>query len=220
MCTWSSWPKHFLYLSANKVDALYYQLERPKLARIAKKLTIDLKLLQAELSDNTPAETIYSRLRVALRFLEEQEHIGSISHPGRYFAGRGLMRWGPYDSSGKDGLVWFGCVQNDTAIGLGGSLHNVVGAVGPSSAHSHSATYAMLSVLERELTAEAVRGHATDPDDDDDEALAMLAIELASMQMRGPLYEVEFVAKRLLWGSGREVTHVLLGTPLYVAAAD
>lgn len=49
------------------------------------------------------------------------------------------------------------------------------------------------------------------------------AVALATPQMRGPFQNVEFLAKRLAFGSIEDVDidkRILLATPLYVAMAD
>lgn len=222
MESWHSWPKHLLYLSPSKIDALYNQLDSSRVATIAKKLTINLKVLQAELSSRPAPETVFHRLKIVLAYLEEHDYIGSISNPGGYFAARLPMRWAPYGDQPEDtGLVWFGAVEDGTALGLGGSSHNMTGEIGTSPAHSASATFAMVRILEAELS-KTHHGPLDlwDPHLDRWEETALVAIELASGWMHGPLQDVEFVAKRLLWGSGRDTDHVLLGTPLYVAMAD
>jgi hypothetical protein len=60
-------------------------------------------------------------------------------------------------------------------------------------------------------------------EEDEDEALT--AVEVASSGMEGPLQQVEFVAKRLLWGDakswwGLRGERTLLGSPIYAALDD
>jgi hypothetical protein len=142
-----NWPKHFLYLSPTKIDSIFYQIDQGSLRSIAKKLTIDLKLLKAEVSSEARSDTIYSRLKVVLSYLERQSLVGSIDQPGPYFAGSLLMRWGPYigwrQTPEQSKLVYFGGATK-TILGLGGSIEHVFGNIGSSISDSHSSSPSML----------------------------------------------------------------------------
>ena len=224
--TFGKWPKHFLYISPTKIDALFGQIDQSLVKRIAKKLTIDLKVLKAELSTTVPDDTVYARLRVILTYLDQRSLIGSMDYPGSYLAGSLQMKWGPFvrwnETPDKAKLVYFGGATAETIIGLGGSREHVFGNVGGSVAHSHSATPEILRVLQKDLGMRLWHEVVDGPD----ENLALTAVEIASSEMEGPLQPVEFVAKRLLWGDakghygfyGRR--RVLLATPLYVALDD
>ncbi len=95
-----------------------------------------------------------------------------------------------------------------------------MGEIGVSHAHPSSTAPAMLRILQRDLRSDLGESSGPGASGDPRENSALAAIENASTQMAGPLQDVEFVAKRLLWGQGRRTDHVLLGTPLYVAMAD
>jgi hypothetical protein len=230
------WPKHFLYLSPTKIDALFYQMDQGLLRSITKKLTIDLKIVKAELSSGERNETLYARLKVALSYLERQSLIGSIDQPGRYFAGSLLMAWGPYiplrlgsesdpiDTESK--LVYFGGRTDETILGLGGSMENVFGNVGASPTSSLSSTPGILRILAKDLHQPTLSKDNYPQDfKPDEDRQALTAVELATRTQPGPWQEVEFVAKRLLWGesaidSGGPSRRVLLGSPIYVALDD
>jgi hypothetical protein len=222
------WPKHFLYLSPTKIDSIFYQIDQGYLRSIAKKLTVDLKIVKAEVSSRTRNETIYSRLKVVLSYLEQRSLIGSIDQPGQYFAGSLPMRWGPYlgwrERPEQSKLVYFGGASDETILGLGGSIEHVFGNIGSSVSDSHSSAPSMLRALQKDL---GLRLHTEIPEGhretDEDEALT--AVEVASSEMKGPLQNVEFVAKRLLWGDakswwGLRGRRTLLGSPIYVALDD
>jgi hypothetical protein len=80
--------------------------------------------------------------------------------------------------------------------------------------------------LARSVTPQLLDGLTADPEIDDllgvgsrkDEEV-LRAVTLANAGLRGPLENVEFVAKRLLHGTVDDRL-VLLGSPLYVALAD
>lgn len=231
------WPKHFLYISPSKVDSIFYQIEAKLLRDLAKKLTIDLKVVKVEFASAEHPDTLYSRLRIVLDYLASGDLIGTIDHPGPYVAGALEMRWGPFAHASvtQEGLVYFGGETPETTLGLGGSLENVFGNVGASPTHSHSATPALLEALtqglepdelERALSdispEELIDRVPRDHEDVSDEDWTINAVETANAQMRDPLQPVEFVAKRLLWGDTyasrrKGKLRTLLGSPLYVA---
>jgi hypothetical protein len=222
------WPKHFLYLSPTKIDSIFYQVDQGSLRSIAKKLTIDLKMVKAEVSSETRTETIYARLKVVLSYLERHSLVGSIDQPGQYFAGSLPMKWGPYigwrETPEQSKLVYFGGATSETILGLGGSIENVFGNVGSSVSDSHSSSPSMLRALQKDLGLRLSREVPEDiREEDEDEALT--AVEVASSEMKGPLQQVEFVAKRLLWGDakgwwGLQGSKTLLGSPIYAALDD
>jgi hypothetical protein len=137
------------------------------------------------------------------------------------------MQWGPYETESNDDKVppvYFGGVTERTIVGLGGSMKHVIGDSGPSHAHSHSMTPLLLEYL-RKPAAQVERAEVLDfqgnqrPSDPDNWALC--AVELATTQMNGPKQELEFLAKRLLYGRGySKKKKVLLATPLYVAMVE
>ena len=78
-----AWPKHFVYLSPPKIDSLFGQIASKDLRSIARSVTVDLKVLKAEFGPASPRpETVYSRLRVVLEYLDRHTMIGSIDEPG------------------------------------------------------------------------------------------------------------------------------------------
>ena len=130
-------------------------------------------------------------------------------------------------------FVYFGGRTAETTLGMGGSLHHVIGEVGPAEPHSYSFTH----VLARALTV-ATGEVEFEPETETEEDFARFAadavyprwrpvlpqqllrsVRLASGMMDGPREPMEFVAKRLVDGNDRGMK-VLLGTPLYVAMAE
>ena len=91
-------------------------------------------------------------------YIEKQFDIGTIYVPKEYFKGKISMKCGPYGWPGwsdapSTNLVYFGGITNsDTILGLGGSLHHIIGEEQEQPyVRSHSATYAIISTLSREL---------------------------------------------------------------------
>ena len=62
--------KYYLYISDTKVDMLYPQIPKPILKRIASSLSIDLKLLGAEVNigvkGNLSDETRYAKVQIVV----------------------------------------------------------------------------------------------------------------------------------------------------------
>ena len=214
--------RYYVYVSDSKVDMLYSQMPSGLRDRIAAELKIDLKVVSVSVSGRRSEETRYSKLQLVTAFLEQNAAIGSVDAPEAYFRGRLPMRWGPYGSRDSE-MVYFGSIAKGTVVGLGGSMRHVIGAVGESVAPTGtpgvpSAPFYITSVLRHEL------GLAPASVDDD-----VLGFEdtwdsnvlNATRRMRGPLQELDFLARRLLFGTYHDTgIRVLLGTPLYVALAE
>lgn len=203
--TWSA--KYYVYLSDTKIKMLYAQLGR---------------------GDDGQADAT-SKLQRVLGELQRAGRIGTVDEPKEYFGGTIPMRWGPYVDSfipAESPLVYFGGGTEQTIVGLGGSAKHVIGDNGSASPHSHSAMPYLIARLTKEL-GESISvgdmvGSATGPKD-----MSIVAVYLATTQMRGPSQELEFVAKRLAYGPSpypqrdkNDGMKVLLGTPLYVAMSE
>ncbi|HEX8081801.1 MAG TPA: SAVMC3_10250 family protein [Jatrophihabitans sp.] len=220
---WDVWPKPFMYLSPPKIDSLFAQIDPGVLKGIAKKLTINLKMITAEFSPAPRPDTLSSRLKIVLAHLEQKSLIGSIDQPGPYLWGSIPMRWGPYGMEASAKVVFFGGQTPETIIGLGGSIEHSFGGSGKSPTHSSSGTGALLNALQRDGALGPTA--ADDPYGDAGPDWELRATELAASQAKGPLQEVEFVAKRLVWGAasndfGLQADQVILASPLYVAQAN
>lgn len=197
---------------------LYSQIPHNLLEEISGRLTVDLKLIRAEFSETPKEKSLHSKIQIIEEYLSEQGKIGNIRSPKSYIQGTEDMRWGSYPS----GLVYFGS-ESDVILGLGGSEKHVVGNVGCSHAHSHSATPYLVAALKEQL-----RGF-NGPLGEGSESIALAGVELATTQMVGTLQKMEFLAKKLVcfpndsyeytWG-GRSNRPVILGSPIYVAQAD
>lgn len=221
--------KYYIYISDAKVDMLLPQVPHDIKKKVATEFGIDLKLLTAKRkTEEETDENRISRLETVVKFIQEYGNVGRVDEPDQYVADTLPMRWGPY-GWGAASYVYFGGETNKTILGLGGSIHHVIGNVGNSPASSASATPNLLSYLRKH-----VETHESEvKNDEDDELISfpagweLRAIHLATTGMQGPLQQLEFLAKRLLHGPnpypetdrGADV-QVLLATPLYVAMAD
>ena len=206
----SSAPKYYLYISDTKVNMLYGQ---------------------GGFGGDARAQDSGRKLDAVLTKLEKAGRIGTIDEPKEYFAGAMSMRWGPCVFPGlperltstSSPLVYFGGATETTVVGLGGSAKHVIGEVGSTKAGLHSCLPRFIFQLRQEL------GESLDfklKSMDDDQA-TLMAVHEATMRARGPSQELEFVAKRLAYGSlpapwfperkPGDKEKILVGTPLYVA---
>lgn len=220
--------KSFAYISDSKLRALHGQLvEIPSDRKLEWKMDIKVASLTGSLQQKESEQSRESKLKAVVDALESQGQIGTIHEPLEYFRGSVPMRWGIFQDQrrpeNEPPLVYFGAFAGDTILGLGGSTRHVLGSEGISSTTSRSATPFLVHHLLSGLGL---------PDDgwdsfksyDDSEGMTYQAIVLATSQLRGPTFDMEFVAKTLVTGSVRhqivtrgERRKCLLGTPLYVA---
>src|SRR6266513_3844429 len=77
---------------------LYPQIPQPLLKKIASSLSIDLKLLGAEVNigakSNSSDETRYAKIRIVSEYIEKHLDVGSIDAPSTYFKGKLFMKQG------------------------------------------------------------------------------------------------------------------------------
>lgn len=231
--------KYYLYISDAKVDMLLPQIPHEAKTRIATEFKFDLKLLGASRKTETESDdNRFTRLEAVVAFIREYGNLSSVDQPDEYVEGNMEMRWGPYINDSLDPyinpspdkespLIYFGGLTEQTIVGLGGSTKHVLGNTSLSPAYSHSATPFLVYRLVKELGLSLGESPASDLDEKtlankyDSEHWSLRAVELATTQMKGPLQQVEFVAKRLLYGKGHSKRKkVLLATPLYVAMVE
>jgi len=221
--------KFYIYISDAKVDMLYSQIPQKLKSKLAAELKIDLKVLSASVKQEKSQETRYSKLKIIVDYIEKNMDIGTVDNPGAYFKGSMPVKWGPYGMD--EPIVYFGGRTKKTILGLGGSLHHVIGRDTGEHVHSSSVTPYLLAVLNNEL-------ELPPPMDMEISGLSMEemipgaldAVAIATERLKGPEQRVEFLAKRLLYLSGANTGEkdwrrpnnesVLLGTPIYVALAD
>jgi hypothetical protein len=194
--------KYYLYLSGTKVDMLYAQLGRETVA----------------------GENSAGKLDAVLKDLGRAGRIGTIEEPREYFAGAFPMRWGPFlfpavPQLTPSPLVYFGGATESTVVGLGGSAGHVLGDAGPAKTGLHSSLPYFILQLRKEL-GELLPGDLADSEQ------TLMAVYVATIHGKGPVQELEFVAKRLARGTlpakfsspdRPETRTILVGTPLYVA---
>jgi hypothetical protein len=224
--------KHYVYVSDTKVDMYFAQIPSPVLARIATELTLDLKILglgvSAALKKEQTQETRYSRLKVVVKYMEENmsADIGWVDDPRAFFTGTLPMYWGLFPTRDKTKVVYFGGSTGQTLLGLGGSAYHVIGETGDATIGEPTSNLpSLVAILGEELQL-----HPNLPSQENffDEDEALNAIKVMTRQMRGTAQNLEFLAKKLIYdpkslAHGRirpRQKHVLFGTPIYVALVD
>jgi hypothetical protein len=227
--------KYYLYISDTKIDMLYPQVPHAVKSKVAMEFKIDVKVLSASrTTERESEENRIVRLETVVNFIRESGRLGNVDEPKEYVEGHLIMMsgsygFGEYDEEQNDAVIYYGGQTENTVVGLGGSAKNLIGnaalATMQGHAHSHSATPSLLAYLSKELNltlpGRRVRPLGFGLEDREDEAL--IAVSLATRQMKGPEQNVEFVAKRLAFGkppSHEPTKNVLLATPLYVAMKD
>ena len=125
--------RYYVYVSRSKVDQLVEQVPSKRLGKIAKKLTIDLKILKAEFgSREGPAQqSLYAKLRIVESYLNETEAVrivDDVDADGTFFSGQLPLRWARLGRRGRSGVVYFSGRTPTTMLGMGGSARHLVGA--------------------------------------------------------------------------------------------
>jgi hypothetical protein len=215
--------KYYLYVSDTKLDMLYAQIPRPVLERLAVELKVDLKVLGVVLRTNPlEDETRYSKLEVVAKYLEREGYVGTIDEPAAYFKGPVTMTWGVHGQA-----VYFTGEAAGTVVALAGSLGHVVGATQEQSLPMSSLPTLVMDLLAGEVGSDAMADAMSEIAEGGDRWAGQILFfhkEFTSMSSF-PQQNVDFIARRLSYRT-RDPEHgiidrnVLLGTPVYVAAAS
>jgi hypothetical protein len=216
--------KYYVYISDAKVDMLFPQVPHDIKKKVATEWKMDLKLLSASRRVETEGEdNRIARLEAVVEFIREFGNIGSADEPDQYVEDSLPMKWGLFEGSPDDSVVYFGGQSARTIVGLGGSMRHVIGSASTSYVFAASATPFLMKVLSKELEmSEPTLDEELSRRPDIDE-FPLRAVQLAWRRMSGPSQNMEFLAKRLLYdpkpGALSQLAS-LLCTPLYVAMAD
>lgn len=219
--------KYYIYISDAKVDMLYPHIPQPILKKIASSLSIDLKLLGAEINigakGNSSDETRYSKVQIVSEYIEKHLDVGSVDAPSTYFKGRLSMRQGIF----KDQAAYFGGETVRTVLGLCGSIRHVIGSnMGTEIIRTLNSSLYAFEIMVADIISEAKHTHNnTSEDNEIDEEIelnALMALVYITKQQKGNKQHFEFLAKTLLQGPFPvyHQPYVVLGTPIYVAIDD
>jgi hypothetical protein len=237
--------KYYLYISATKVEMLFPQIGKKVQGNTEIEFAIDLKLLSASRKSTTETPTsLISKIEAIEQYLASTGDMGSCDYPGEFFSGELEMSWGPYWGSHKDRstkgtspVVYFGGATDETIVGLVGSSRFLLGDAGSASPFCSSYLGTILDYIRSDLTDEDYKRLAPFSKACSlGEWGALAATFMSTMHMGGTTQRLEFLAKRLAFGSFKGTsrddipdfpiarfkgrTRALLGTPLYVALAE
>ncbi|WP_430790799.1 DUF7019 family protein [Actinoplanes sp. G11-F43] len=203
--------RYFIYISDAKVEMLLQQIDPGAMRTRSTEVGVDLKVFSGKRgAEKTVGADRVARLERVVRFLTDFGDLGDVENPGQFFAGTLPLSWGPMVGLDGHPMVYFGGRSDKTVLGLGGSrAHMFTAPADPGSD----------APLSRSLLPSLLRG-ITAPQPGDDEATVLAAVHEATTTLPGPAQRIEFVAKRLVHGTGPGGETVLLGSPLYLAMAD
>ncbi|MFY9620903.1 MAG: SAVMC3_10250 family protein [Pyrinomonadaceae bacterium] len=214
--------EYFIYISDTKLDMLLSQISPEQKGRIESDLKIDFKLFGAArktVVDNEKNRHV--KLEVVASFIRDFGNLGTVDAPDEYIEDSLEVRWGPFKGASSP-VVYFGGMTSETIVGLGGSVHHVLGNKGQGNAFSGSVTPFLLAYLEEHLDIPSDQGALPESSD-----MSLRAVHLATSSMKGPKQRIRFMAKKLLYGpspypdrDSRSDMSVLLATPIYVALEE
>jgi hypothetical protein len=226
--------KYYIYISDAKVDMLFPQVPHEIKKKVATEWKMDLKLLSASRRVETEREdNRIARLETVVDFIREYGNIGTVDNPDQYIEDTLPMRWGMLTTTPENSIAFFAADTDKTTVGLGGSAQHLLGPSGGGEIGYNSLTPALMDCLYKELGWGADHFRDLGGTSDRTDEIFLRAVHASATDMVGPKQNLEFIAKRLLYGTveGVEIDPlkisvatmdrlVLLATPLYVALAD
>lgn len=84
--------RYYVYISKTKVDSLYDQIPRKQLKHLARKLTIDLKIIKAEFGTEEREESLVAKTQIVESYLDHEGVVADVDAAGKddeveFFAG-------------------------------------------------------------------------------------------------------------------------------------
>jgi hypothetical protein len=222
--------KYYIYRSKTKIEMLYEQVAQPKKKQKIK-WRVEVKPVSRESETDDSEITLEDKLQRVLRELDDEEQIGSLNDGKPYIRATLPIKWGMYNDHGNRDdetgpLVYFGSTDDHLLFGMGGSSHHIEGYYGITSTSSRSVTPVLVNFLLHGLRdgekPPSYRGADRGEMDHAYEAMA-----LANHFLRGPVQNLEFVAKVICrdqdcqlrpWRPERG--EGILATPLYASQID
>jgi hypothetical protein len=211
--------RYYLYISDAKIDMLLPQIAGASSTNAVPRTE----------------EARIQRLNVVLHHVERNSRIGTIDEPGEYIHGVEKLLWGHFhqsdlpDSATTPPIVAFYGTTPKTALLMCGTTRHMVGSHQPehprfSSSHAAYLLNELSRAVELEESAPDSSFHRDSGTSEgqrlstDGHELPLSLIDNARGCIYGVEQRLEFLAKPLLSGPGRDGTHqCLLASPLYVA---
>jgi hypothetical protein len=204
--------KYYVYISDAKVDMLFPQVPHDIQNKVALEFKIDLKLFSASRKSETESENNrIARLEAVVDFIRQYGNVGTVDEPNDYIEDTLAMAWSDRVPC-AEGMAYFAGETDKTLVGLGGSVHHIIGNSASEMYATSSSIPAVIEFLFRKKDQ-----------NESDESVPHMAKSMrnAMSGIFGPTQELEFLAKRLAyWPSTPEQPNLLLASSLYVAAAD
>ena len=234
--------KYYVYLSESKVDMLHSQILPSIRSKLEAEVKLNLQLAEISFSKKQFSDNLYTKLSLVLDYLDKQNVIGSIGEPLEYFKGTLRMGWAQIYPS----VLFFGGNLNETTIGLGGSMNNLLGFKWDLSdvPQGISHTPWLVSVLNKEIdflvpfdpvntrygrvkggSVENIPTHEYEKRVLNATSSWVYDIVESSRASRYQINKFEFVAKVIRYSTNdprrpNTSAKVLLGTPIYVSKID
>jgi hypothetical protein len=214
--------RNYLYISDAKLDTLFEQIDQGVLKHISVELKVDLKVASISLSKaEDPGPTRTAKLRIVEQFIDNYHHVGTCEDPGQeYFRGQLDMRWGWLEqptSNDAPPIIFFKGEEGDLNVTLAGSSRHVIGTPPDARVFASSALPHIITAISRSISDESALAEM--PHESIRWARATRVRELRIFPADSPNQRMDFLAVPL--AEEREPdSHVVLGTPIYVALAS
>lgn len=221
--------KYYVYVSETKVEMLYSQIPLSMKDKLEANLKLNLRLAEISFAKKQMPDNAYTKLNVVIEYLKKAAMIGSLGKPLDYFCGDlflGMAQIYP-------GVAFWGGKYNDIAIGLGGSMNNLLGYKWDISdaKRGYSHTPWLVALLSKEiemlipfdpkhpLLYGAPLGGVSGWEERETDAAASWIHDITTNPSDFHVSKVEFIAKTIKRSElgGHDV---LLGTPIYVALSN
>jgi hypothetical protein len=201
---------------------LVAQIPHETKRKIANELGIDIKIFKAtRKSESEVEENRITKLEAVVKYIREWGNLGSIEEPDQYFEDTLDMRL--MLVNGDTQIVYFTGQQQETIVGLGGSVVHMIGAAKITESIGASIASGIFNALEKELKKLKTSGKY----DGFDGLVSVRNMQRYASEIgsdKFPLETFSFMAKRLLFSAKGENFEknvaIILGSPLYVAKED
>lgn len=212
--------EYFLYISDSKLEMLYEQISWPLRERLAFELSIDVGLVKANFKNTEYQFARSKKLEIVEHHLLKDT--GTIFQPNTYFYGEMNMLWGPYQN--YDNFVYFGGNGEFVHVGLGGTLTNCIGISAEceqTSSYSLS-PYLVSALAKKNEIFDPHKGYTNRHGVRELNEMAMKAVVESNHTLMLTRQRLKFFAKKIVYGDCEYfgAHRVLIGSPIYVAAAD
>jgi len=209
---------YYHYVSDAKVNMLYPEIPKSFLKKIAPEIRILLGALGLNLKERQdPLQTEetkrYDRLLAVVKFIEEDESVGTIDNPKDYFKGTLSM----HHAILKERVALFGGKTDKTFLLLSGSPHHMTHESRELKMGSPAMIDDMTWVQQLE---DASKISLTDKEAKKKFPFLRFVVD----NMKGPKYNLEFLAMNIYHTKIPAKSHnylseenLLLGSPIYVS---